>query len=87
MPDGIVHTAHSPTCYLAEQGRSEYVVPARESYRKLDRNGVAYRDRRGSSWIAFACNDPNCQSEARVRWDVLMAFLAEHNTGTEPHDG
>jgi len=76
--EGFKQTPHSPGCYLAEQGRNEYIVQARPySLRTADKNGVVYKDGRGCSWFAFVCNCTDCESEAWVRWDVLMRWIQE----------
>lgn len=73
--EGFKQTPHSPGCYLAAQGRDEYIVQARPSIRTADKNGVVYKDRRGTTWFAFVCNCTTCSSEAWVRWDVLMRWI------------
>lgn len=45
--------------------------------------GIARRDKIGGMrsdqyhWFRFQCNDPGCEAEAIVRWDVLAAVINE----------
>jgi hypothetical protein len=76
--DGFKQTPHSPGCYLAAQGREEYIVLAKPYYlRYADKLGRVYKDGRGRTHLAFVCNDPSCTSEVWVRWDKIMAWIAE----------
>lgn len=78
MADGFKQTPHSPGCYLAEQGREEYIVLSSPHYiRWADKNGVSYKDHRGRTWLAFVCNCAQCESEVWVRSDTVMNWIAE----------
>lgn len=68
----FVKPKHSDKCYLAEQGREEFIVYD-GSIHTLKRNG----QRGGSTmWHMFRCNCLACEAVAYVRWDVLMVFVA-----------
>ena len=78
MTDGFIQTPHSSDCYLAEQGREEYIVLARPYYlRYADKLGRVYKDNRGQIHLAFICNCAHCTSEVWVRWDMVMDFIAK----------
>ncbi len=64
---------HSADCYLADEGREEFVV----------RVGHLYRARDGSfrgktcSWEVFACNCAHCHATVMVRFDAIMDMIAK----------
>jgi hypothetical protein len=72
--DGFIFTPHSPGCYLAEQGRAEYIVSRGHEW--LDAIG-----RPGGSrlWHLYGCNCADCDSVVKVRYDVLMEWIGEHS--------
>ena len=70
----VIHTPHSEGCYLAERGRSEYIVY--DGWDMRDKNGRTYKDGRGDLWHRFRCNCAECDSVALVHWRALMEFLA-----------
>lgn len=70
----FVRPDHSPECYLAKQGRNEFIVY--EGWENLDKLGRKYADNRGNWWHKFRCNCTRCDAIAYVRYDVLMVFIA-----------
>ena len=68
----FVKPAHSAKCYLADQGREEFIVYDGSTH-SLKRNG----HRGGSTmWHKFRCNCIDCDAIAYVRWDMLMTFVS-----------
>lgn len=66
---------HSDTCFLAEQGREEFIVHDGHDFRR-DKIGRK-RPSGGTMWHRFKCNDPNCDARLLVRYDQLMHFGAD----------
>ena len=80
-----VDPQHSAACFLAEQGRDEFIVHERMDFHR-DRIGRR-RSSGGQAWHVFKCNDPNCDARLNVRWDQLMHFGADglRAADSQPH--